>query len=143
MIHSHVHSPGSPQHSSGLGKYWIKSLVLSHEDKKILDEGGWLSDAHIQAAHLLLKKQYPHQNGLQSTLRLQFSLKWESDPDDFVQIINISGQHWVCASNVNCPPAIVDVYDSIPSYSVGSQSLRLQRCSASEWRVRLWFVCYR
>ena len=56
MLLSHVHSPGSPQHSSGLGKYWIKSLVLSHEDKNILYEGGWLSDAHIQAAHLLLRK---------------------------------------------------------------------------------------
>ena len=130
MIHSYVCSPKSPQHSStptkGLGNHWIKSLVLSNEDKNILDKGGWLSDAHIQAAHLLLRKQYPHQNGLQSTLRLQFLPKWDSDPDDFVQIINISGQHWVCASNINCPPGVVDVYDSIPSYSIGSQSLRLQ-----------------
>ena len=154
MLLSHVHSPGSPQHSSGLGKYWIKSLV-SHEDKNILDEGGWLSDAHIQAAHPLLRKQYPHQNGLQSTLWLQFLLKWDSDPDDFVQIINISGQHWVCASNVNCPCSIVNVYDSIPSYSIGLQSLHLPSCKrkrtcsyslcgclASEWRFRLWFVCY-
>ena len=76
MIHSYVCSPKSPQYSStptkGLDKHWIKSLVLSNEDKNILDEGRWLSDAHVQAAHLLLRKQYPHQNGLQSTLRFQF-----------------------------------------------------------------------
>jgi len=101
-------------------------MFLSNEDKSILEEGGWLSDAHIQSANLLLRKHYPNQNGLQNTLLLQSKLKWDSKPDDFIQIINISGQHWVCASNINCPPGIVDVYDSIPSYSIGSQSLRLQ-----------------
>ena len=69
MIHSYVCSPKSPQHSSnGLDKHWIKSLVLSNDDKNILEEGRWLSDAHIQAAHLLLRKQYPHQNGLQASV---------------------------------------------------------------------------
>ena len=101
-----------------------------------------LSDAHIQAAHLLLRKQYPHQNSLQSTLWLQFLLKWDSDPDDFVQIINISGQHWVCASNVNCPPGIVDVYDSIPSYSIGSQSLRLQLAAILQTQEPQFHICF-
>lgn len=53
-------------------------------------------------------------------------LQWNSDPVDFVQVINVGGQHWVCSSNIDCPLGIVDVYDSIPVYSVGSYSLRKQ-----------------
>ena len=71
----------------------------------------------------LLRKQYRNQNGLQSMLHLQYKLQWSSCPDDFIQIINVSGQHWVCASNVLCSHGIGEVYDSIPSYSIGSHSL--------------------
>ena len=41
-----------------------------------------------------------------------------------MQIINISNSHWVCASNISCPTGVVDVYDSIPQYSMGSYSLQ-------------------
>ena len=82
-----------------------------------------------QLNYLLLGKQYPHQNGLQSTLWLLFLLNWDSDPDD-----------WVCASNINCPPGIVDVYDSIPSYSIGSQSLYLQLAAILQTQEPLFHI---
>ena len=59
-------------------QYWIKSLFLFEEHRKCLESGDWLSDAHISAALKLLKKQYPHQNGLQSTLLLANMLEWKS-----------------------------------------------------------------
>ena len=34
---------------------------------------------------------------------------------NFVQVINICRNHWVCASYDNCSPCIVDVYDSLPA----------------------------
>ena len=93
-------------------QYWIKSLLLFEEDRKCLESGDWLSDAHIFAALKLLKKQYPHQNGLQSTLLLANKLEWKSSNEDFVQILHIGGNHWVCVSNINCPPNSCNIYDT-------------------------------
>ena len=64
------------------GQYWIKSLLLFESDRKSLESGDWLSDAHIYAVSKLLKKQYPHQNGLQSTILLANKLKWNSSNAD-------------------------------------------------------------
>ena len=130
----------SKSHSNTPGKSWIKNLALTHEDKDILENGKWLSDAHIHAVNSLLRKQYPDQNGLKSTLHLQFKLQWSSTPDDFIQIINVNGQHWVCASNVLCSPGVVEVYDSIPSYSIGSQSLHRQLAAIIRTRERQFHV---
>ena len=47
-------------------------------------------------------------------------------PHDFVQIVNISRQHWVCASYANCPPDVVDVNDSDPVFSTASYTLQKQ-----------------
>ena len=59
----------------------------------------------------------------------------------FVQIICVARQHFVCTLNINCPPGVVDVYDSLPSYSVKSTTLRKQlaaivRIDKSGFQVR-------
>ena len=38
-----------------------------------------------------------------------------SQSQDFVQVINICRNHWMCASSVNCSPGVVDVYNSLPA----------------------------
>ncbi len=96
-------------------KPWVEALGLTAIDRNRLDSGEWLSDNHIRAANALLRKTYPAQNGLQDTLALQEKLMWKSEPTDFVQVISISRNHWVCASNVLSSPGVVDVYDSLPS----------------------------
>ena len=57
--------------------YWIKSLDLMEYDKDSLLMGEWLNDKHIFACSRLLKKQYPHQKGLQSTQLLAKKLEWK------------------------------------------------------------------
>ena len=52
--------------------------------------------------------------------------QWRSSCEGFVQIICVGGQHFVCASNITSPPGVVDVYDSLPSYSIKSSTLRKQ-----------------
>ena len=50
----------------------------------------------------LLQEQYPDQNGLSNPILLLADYSWKSNGlDNFVQIINVSKQHWVCVSNIN------------------------------------------
>ena len=107
--------------------YWIPQLLLTHAEKDILESThDWLSDLHINAANQLLKSQFPDQNGLQDTLTLSAMHPYKSSPRDFVQIMNIARNHWVCVANVFSSPGVVEVFDSMPSYSISSSSLKKQ-----------------
>ncbi len=114
----HLDAEINDSNGKDAGKYWIETLLLFKTDKENLQNGGWLSDAHVYAASKLLKNQYPTQNGLLSPLPLYHNLVWKSSNTDFIQIINVCGHHWVCASNIGCPPNSCCVYDSLyPNYS--------------------------
>ena len=102
-------------------------------------DGHWLNDTHIMAASKLLKKKYPHQNGLQSTQLLAKKLEWKSSNVNFVQIIHISGNHWVCTSNMNSPPGVCDVYDSMAasnSPTLSRQVAAMMKCSEPALTLR-------
>ena len=117
--------------------YWIQSLELMEEDRVSIVDGHWLNDTHIMAASKLLKKKYPHQNGLQSTQLLAKKLEWKSSNVNFVQIIHISGK--VCTSNMNSPPGVCDVYDSMPasnSPTLSRQVAAMMRCSEPALTLR-------
>ena len=83
--------PDSPKSSTPLKKF----SIIPKDEKATLENGGWLSDVHIRAAQSLLQRQFPEQNGSQSPVVLASKLQWKSDPSDFIQIINVSGQHWL------------------------------------------------
>ena len=106
-----------------LSAYWLKQLELCLDDRDELLKNKWLTDKHVSAVNKLLRRQYPKQNGLQDTIVLAEQSVWKSESDRY---INKSRQHWVCASNVGCPKDVVDIYDSIPAYSIGSSTLRRQ-----------------
>ena len=98
-----------------------------------------LSSKHIYAVHTLLKKQYPEQNGLQDTLQLSNNFKWLSGNKDFVQIIHISLNHWVCASNCLTPDDVVEVYDSLPATcnnALTGQIAAILRCSTPHFTIQ-------
>ena len=69
----------------------------------------------MAAVNTLLKQQYPGQNGLQDTAVLSQHLEWESSNSNFVQILHVKPNHWVCASNVLSTPDTVEVFDSLPA----------------------------
>lgn len=87
----------------------------------------WLTDKHVRAVNSLLSSQFPTLNGLQDPLQVAIPDKpYESASNNFIQVINITNSHWVCASNVICPPGVVEVYDSKPNFSIGSSALHEQ-----------------
>ena len=93
---------------------WIHSLSLTLHDEKVLSTAACLTDNHISAAEKLLKIQFPNHNGLQDTAYLQQKLIWNSQLNDFMQIIYIDPHHWACVSNVFCTEENeVDLYDSL------------------------------
>ena len=66
----------------------------------------------------LLAEQFPARNGLQDPQALKEIRRYNPATNQFVQIINIARNHWVCVSNVLSAHGIVEVYNSMPSYSV-------------------------
>ena len=124
--------PGAP--------VWVTELKLHMSDKDRIEDGDWLQHQHISAAQSLLRKQFPSQTGLQDTIVLAQKLSWNSRVEDFIQIVNISNNHWVCVTNINCPPDTIDVYDSM--YATPSKTLLLQvgvivRCQQDTFTVRM------
>ena len=77
--------------------------------------GEQLTDAEINFAQSLLKKQFPKLNGLASTLyQEKKTILSEASVQNKLQIIHCNSRHhWIVASTLNCPLGEVKVYDSI------------------------------
>ena len=43
---------------------WLPKLFLRAEDKQLIETGDWLTDEHIAAAQMLLKKDIPKVDGV-------------------------------------------------------------------------------
>ena len=98
-------SPESPENT-------IIKATLTSEQKRVLCSQAWLDDTLIDKGQSLLKEMYPHISGLQSTVLAQkYALL--PQPDEFLQILNVHGNHWVLLSTIGCPPATINVFDSL------------------------------
>ena len=80
-------------------EYWLEDLSLYEADEKYLSDGKWLTDNVIDAAQALLKKAYPYIRGLQS-VALGETLAFLIQSGEFVQVLNVSGCHWIVVSNI-------------------------------------------
>ncbi len=91
--------------------YWMKDARFTpyESDRKHLLGGEWLSGSIITAAQELLKDAYLHIGGLQPPLRGN-DLTYEVEEGD-VQIIHVSGNHWITVANLDDPHTLVKVYD--------------------------------
>lgn len=108
-------------------RYWIKELDLFMSDRWSIRAGEWLTDAVINCSQKLLKQSYPLMGGLQST-GLGNTLTYDIEKDQFIQIFNIRGNHWVTISNIGCAANNYTVYDSIPYGDVSSR-VKEQLCA--------------
>ena len=67
--------------------------------RKILQSGEWLSDLHMSLAHEILQYQFPRIGGWQSTLLVQIH-GFVPVQNEAIQILLVSGNHWVTSSDV-------------------------------------------
>ena len=95
-------------------KLWQEcgNIKLHESHKKSIEAGEWLCDNVINFCQLLLKKQYPHISGLQSTILADIYGMNPQPNREFVQVLNVNRNHWIIISTINCPPSTVSVYDS-------------------------------
>ena len=77
--------------------------------------------SYIDAAQGLLKNAYPDIGGLES-VSLGQTLAFTIQRGEFVQVLNVSNNHWVTISNIGCKPGTVNVFDSLPNNSVSSRT---------------------
>lgn len=99
--------PDSPEFQA-----WVPNLALTEVDKHTLCNGDWLNANHIAAGNKLLKARFLNQNGLQDTCLLS-KKRWNSKPEEFIQILHVAGNHWVCASNKLSADHTVEIFDSL------------------------------
>lgn len=78
----------------------------------------WLDDDIIAAAQQLLKRKYPGVEGLLPPAVARTSamhVHHSYFSGEFVQILHVSGNHWIVISNIKSKPGSVSVYDSLNS----------------------------
>ena len=90
---------------------WLRfeDIILTMNDKQIIESGMCLMDQHINFAQRLLRRQFPNLNGLQLTLLQD---KPHCQPTvNALQILHIKKCHWIVAFTKN-KGKLVYVYDS-------------------------------
>ena len=87
---------------------------LSPPDKAVIEQqGGHLTDRHMQTTQYLAKKQFPLVGGLRSTLLQQKGMKGQCTANT-VQIVHCEKrQHWIVASTILAKKGCVNIYDTL------------------------------
>ena len=114
---------------------WLPELFLRAEDKQLIETGDWLSDRHIAAAQMFLKKKIPKVDGVPTVDGLKLPTLAEAGRCNIlvgegVHILNDSNKHWVCVSIIGCPPNTTNVYDRKVSPHIIKHIAALLHCSA-------------
>ena len=89
----------------------------------------------------MLKKQYPNIKGLHAT-SLSQTLEMVSPPDEeFVQILNVTNNHWIALSTVGCEASTIKVFDSsgmsrskLPNHTL-KVIARLMQCNERHFTI--------
>ena len=80
----------------------------------ILKNNYWLTDEHMDHGQWLISKQFPKMKGFHSVFAFEGKTpKVEKGLKDFVQIVNIGGNHWVTVTNIGCEENRIKVYDTL------------------------------
>ena len=120
IVQTRTHTTQSKQPSL-ISPTWEVQRKIYHNCEKIVavfdstpSRSSWLDDQLINAAQSLIKKQYPLIGGLQPlALSSQFAM---IPPDlDFVQVVNVSNNHWLALSTVGCRQSTIKDFDSLQS----------------------------
>ena len=102
---------------------WLPELNLSLGDKRIITDNGWLSDKHMLAVSNILRRQFPHINGLQDTQNTPFFMEenqlWNTSRhfkpqiSPCVQLHFDGNNHWTMSFSTSKDPNFIYYIDSL------------------------------
>lgn len=108
-----MHMPSAPvlgrQYDKPVRK--IKSQTCIKNWEKIKKSNYLIEDPEIELAMLLVKNNHPKIGGLQPIV-VALAEGYTKPQGQFIQIVNVKGQHWVTLSNIGCRAGTVRVFDS-------------------------------
>ena len=99
--------------TENLPNNWLElaGICLTTKHSQMLDSIARVDDSIISAAQSLLKMQNPHVGSLQLPC-LGATMAFEPR-QEFVQILNMNGNHWVTVSTTGCDCSHLNLYDSL------------------------------
>lgn len=85
--------------------------------REVSKERKWLNDLHIDHALYLLGNNFPTISGFQSTVVFESKncVHVKAPKAQFVQILNVHGNHWLTVSNIQCNSNTINIFDSLKS----------------------------
>ena len=94
----------------------------------VIKDGEWLTDEHVDNAQAILADNFRNIGGLQATwVFISGECQSVGTPeDDFVQIVNVCGNHWITISNIGCPKDTVTLYDLLYNNLDSKSKAKLQ-----------------
>ncbi len=101
--------------SNGSLEEWTEccGLSLNANHRRILTSRSlWLDDQIINAAQSLLKQQHSRVGGFQAP-SLSACLSMLPPDKEFVQVVNVCGNHWLALSTIGCQQSAIRIYDSM------------------------------
>ena len=104
LVKNHVQTPHEKCNPIG-------ELTEEHFDV-IRSPTGWLDCIIIHDAQTLLQNINTAVKGFQRPT-LGPCGRFEIIVGDFLQILHVNGNHWVCVSSINCQPGYVNILDSL------------------------------
>ena len=98
-----------------ISKYALLKKEVSSLINSVKSEETWLADEHIDHAQAMLAKQFKEIGGCQSVCVFEADgCQFVGTPDrNFIQIMNIAGNHWITVSNIGCDKDAVVIHDSL------------------------------
>jgi hypothetical protein len=108
-----MHMPSAPVLGNQYGKpvRKIKSQTSIKNWEKIKKSNYLIEDPEVELAMLLVKNSHPKIGGLQPVV-VAIAEGYTKPQGQFIQIVNVKGQHWITLSNIGCRAGTVRVYDS-------------------------------
>ena len=119
---------------------WIPHLNLTLQDQKILHSStSWLTDAIVNAAQELLKKENTAISGLQNVILGQVNA-FNVEQGEFVQLLHTGHSHWNVVSTIDRKHPEVDIFDSLYSCSNHSKVQIANIISTKHPTIKLRYV---
>ena len=98
--------------STPTARYKSMMSLGDHEFNLISSPTGWLDCAIIHEAQILLANINKNISGFQRPTLGPVG-QFDIVTSDFVQVLHVNNNHWVCVSSINCAPGYVNLMDSL------------------------------